>query len=113
MTLTLTIHSECKMRRKYLGIFVAGLLAIGPAHAATDDSATLLITGNTGAVLTVENMTQRECNAAVGLLSARPSSSGNITVWGGSSISIGPTTSDPPKTPAVTSAKCVTPTAKP
>lgn len=97
--------------RKYLGILGVSLLAGGSAHAATDDSATLLIIGNSGAVLTVENMTQRECNAAAGLLSLRPAASSTIS--GTSGFYLGAASTDTPKTPAVTSAKCVTPTIKP
>jgi hypothetical protein len=47
------------------------LLAASPALADTDAGVTLTITNDAGAVTMVHNMTQRECDAAVGLLSDR------------------------------------------
>jgi hypothetical protein len=119
MTLTLTNPTETKMfnliSRKCLGFCaVVYLAAIGSASATTDDSVTLLITGASGAVLMVENMTQRECDAAVAILVPRVSG-GNFIINGSSSgaLFLGGGSGDAPKTPAVTSAKCLKATTKP
>lgn len=87
------------------------ILSFGtPAFADTDASVTLAITNDAGAVTMLRNMTQRECDAAVGLLSERKAT-GQIYVSSGNFISVTGFSTPVPHTPDMTKVECVRPTA--
>ncbi len=90
---------------------LAIVVLIGPpAFADVVDNVTLVIENDAGMVTQRDGMTQRECDAAAGLLSARKLPSvnyfitGNATYLGGVSVKSA--------TSKLTSATCVTPTDK-
>lgn len=92
-------------------IAALALLITAPvvAYADTPNAVILTIENDAGMVTTVGGMTQRECNAAVALLSDRNASSSLTN--GTNNVVIGGWTAPPaPHTPRLTSAKCVVPT---
>lgn len=98
------------MNRITLAAF-AILSVATPALASTDADVTLTITNDAGAVTMLRNMTQRECDAAVGLLSDRKST-GNYVTMSTTMLSTYSAVSTPaPHTPDVTKVECVRPTA--
>lgn len=94
---------------KIAAIYSIVALSIAPALASTDDSVSLLIIGSSGAVIAVDGMTQRECDAATSLLNNRDKNSiapPGVQLWNGyNSLTLGDP--PPPKTPSVASAKCM------
>jgi hypothetical protein len=98
------------MNRITLAAF-AILSVATPALASTDADVTLTITNDAGAVTMLRNMTQRECDAAVGLLSDRKSTGNYVTVTNATLSTFGVVYATAPHTPDVTKVECVRPTA--
>lgn len=96
--------------RKALLVMALSSLAL-PAMADTDNSVTLLIENHAGILTEVRDMTQRECDAARSLLSARPVSSSPFTISSSTLSLYGSNAASAPD-PTVRSAKCVRPTDK-
>lgn len=89
-------------------VAICTILSIGtPALADTDVSVTLEITNDAGAVTMVQNMTWRECNAAMGLLGPQKLYMG--TFYGDFSITENVYQPWKPHTPYITKVECTGP----